>query len=192
MPCCHGSCSETADDRHPPQPRPGRLRRDEFRRPDPGSLPARRVRPARQAALGHCRALAGQSSRSCASRWDRRPRSCRSWSPMRRTRLRSRQLCAGTRVVASTVGPYALYGEPLVKVCARDRHRLLRPDRRAAVDPPDDHEVRSRCAQVGRPHRPQLRIRLDPVRPWRAFPPARVRPAFRRSPVPASRCGSRR
>jgi len=29
-----------------------------------------------------------------------------------------RQLCAGTRVVASTVGPYALYGEPLVKVCA--------------------------------------------------------------------------
>ena len=30
-----------------------------------------------------------------------------------------RQLCAATRVVASTVGPYALYGEPLVKVCAQ-------------------------------------------------------------------------
>jgi len=29
-----------------------------------------------------------------------------------------RQLCAGTRVVVSTVGPYALYGEPLVRVCA--------------------------------------------------------------------------
>lgn len=29
-----------------------------------------------------------------------------------------RQLCKGTRVVISTVGPYALYGEPLVKVCA--------------------------------------------------------------------------
>jgi short subunit dehydrogenase-like uncharacterized protein len=29
-----------------------------------------------------------------------------------------RQLCAGARVVVSTVGPYALYGEPLVKVCA--------------------------------------------------------------------------
>ncbi len=29
-----------------------------------------------------------------------------------------RRLCAGTRVVISTVGPYALYGEPLVKVCA--------------------------------------------------------------------------
>ena len=29
-----------------------------------------------------------------------------------------RALCAGTRVVVSTVGPYALYGEPLVKVCA--------------------------------------------------------------------------
>jgi len=27
-------------------------------------------------------------------------------------------MCAQTRVVASTVGPYALYGEPLVKVCA--------------------------------------------------------------------------
>ena len=29
-----------------------------------------------------------------------------------------RKLCASTRVVVSTVGPYALYGEPLIKVCA--------------------------------------------------------------------------
>ena len=29
-----------------------------------------------------------------------------------------RRMCAQTRVVVSTVGPYALYGEPLVKVCA--------------------------------------------------------------------------
>ncbi len=29
-----------------------------------------------------------------------------------------RNLCAQTQVVISTVGPYALYGEPLVKVCA--------------------------------------------------------------------------
>ena len=29
-----------------------------------------------------------------------------------------RDLCAQTRVVISTVGPYALYGEPLVKTCA--------------------------------------------------------------------------
>ncbi|MCM2310204.1 MAG: saccharopine dehydrogenase NADP-binding domain-containing protein [Steroidobacteraceae bacterium] len=29
-----------------------------------------------------------------------------------------RRLCSDTRVVISTVGPYALYGEPLVKVCA--------------------------------------------------------------------------
>jgi short subunit dehydrogenase-like uncharacterized protein len=29
-----------------------------------------------------------------------------------------RRLCASARVVVSTVGPYALYGEPLVKVCA--------------------------------------------------------------------------
>jgi short subunit dehydrogenase-like uncharacterized protein len=28
-------------------------------------------------------------------------------------------MCARTRVVVSTVGPYALYGEPLVKVCAQ-------------------------------------------------------------------------
>lgn len=28
-------------------------------------------------------------------------------------------LCASTRVVISTVGPYALYGEPLVRACAR-------------------------------------------------------------------------
>jgi short subunit dehydrogenase-like uncharacterized protein len=29
-----------------------------------------------------------------------------------------RKLCASTRVVVSTVGPYTLYGEPLVKACA--------------------------------------------------------------------------
>ncbi len=29
-----------------------------------------------------------------------------------------RRLCASTRVVVSTVGPYALYGEPLVQACA--------------------------------------------------------------------------
>src|SRR3984957_13126571 len=28
------------------------------------------------------------------------------------------KLCASARVVVSTVGPYALYGEPLVKACA--------------------------------------------------------------------------
>ncbi|MGK7891775.1 MAG: saccharopine dehydrogenase NADP-binding domain-containing protein, partial [Leptolyngbyaceae cyanobacterium] len=28
------------------------------------------------------------------------------------------QLCGQTRVVISTIGPYALYGEPLVKTCA--------------------------------------------------------------------------
>lgn len=29
-----------------------------------------------------------------------------------------KQLCESTKVIVSTVGPYALYGEPLVKVCA--------------------------------------------------------------------------
>src|SRR3954467_11510362 len=28
-----------------------------------------------------------------------------------------RELCASTRVVVSTVGPYALHGEPLIKAC---------------------------------------------------------------------------
>jgi short subunit dehydrogenase-like uncharacterized protein len=28
-----------------------------------------------------------------------------------------RELCSGSRVVASTVGPYALYGEPLIRAC---------------------------------------------------------------------------
>ena len=30
-----------------------------------------------------------------------------------------RAMCARARVVISTVGPYALYGEPLIKVCAQ-------------------------------------------------------------------------
>lgn len=29
-------------------------------------------------------------------------------------------LCANTRVVVSTVGPYALYGEPLIKACVEN------------------------------------------------------------------------
>ena len=37
---------------------------------------------------------------------------------MPRTRPRCAGCARGTRVVISTVGPYALYGEPLVKVCA--------------------------------------------------------------------------
>ena len=48
----------------------------------------------------------------------RRRRSCRSSSPTPPTTPRLRQLCASTRVVVSTVGPYALHGEPLVRACA--------------------------------------------------------------------------
>ncbi|RKU04214.1 saccharopine dehydrogenase [Burkholderia sp. Nafp2/4-1b] len=33
--------------------------------------------------------------------------------------VRLQALCARTRVVVSTVGPYALYGEPLVRICAQ-------------------------------------------------------------------------
>ena len=45
-----------------------------------------------------------------------------------------RALCAQTSVVTTTVGPYALYGEPLVKICAETGTELLRSDRRSTVD----------------------------------------------------------
>ncbi len=81
-------------------------------------------------------------------------------------------MCHDTRVVISTVGPYALYGEPLVEGLRRDRHRLLRPDRRGAVDPPHDRRPRGRRAQVGRAHRALLRLRLDTLGPRRLVPAA--------------------
>ncbi len=93
-----------------------------------------------------------------------------------------RKLCRSARVVVSTVGPYALYGEPLVRVVRRNRHRLLRPHRRGAVDAAHDPQVRKVCADFGRAHRAQLRVRFDPLRPWRALPAAAgagtVRPAL--------------
>jgi short subunit dehydrogenase-like uncharacterized protein len=51
-------------------------------------------------------------------RWGPRPRRCRSSSPTAADDAALRKLCASTRIVVSTVGPYALYGEPLVKACA--------------------------------------------------------------------------
>ena len=42
-------------------------------------------------------------------------------------------LAAPHEVVATTVGPYARYGMPLVGACAARGHRLRRPDRRGAV-----------------------------------------------------------
>ena len=45
-------------------------------------------------------------------------------------------LAGATRVVVSTVGPYAMYGSPLVAAVRRGGHRLLRPHRRGPVDAP--------------------------------------------------------
>ena len=74
----------------------------------------------------------------------------------------------------------------------RNRHGLLRPDRRGAVDPADDPRLREGRPQVGRPHRAQLRLRLDPVRPRRAFPAAAGDRALRRAVHARARCASRR
>jgi short subunit dehydrogenase-like uncharacterized protein len=47
-----------------------------------------------------------------------RPPRCRSAVADAADETSLRALCDSTRVIASTVGPYALYGEPLVKACA--------------------------------------------------------------------------
>jgi short subunit dehydrogenase-like uncharacterized protein len=46
-----------------------------------------------------------------------------------------------TQVVITTVGPYQLYGTPLVEALRREAHRLRRSVRRARLDARDD-----RCA----------------------------------------------
>ena len=77
-----------------------------------------------------------------------------------------RKLCASTRVVVSTVGPYALHGEPLVKACAEsgtdycDLSGEVQWIRRM-VQRYEGHGAkvrRARCAL--------LRIRLHPLRTW--------------------------
>ena len=68
-------------------------------------------------------------------------------------------------VVVTTVGPYVKYGVPAGGRVRRGRHPLLRPHRRGAVRAPQHRrEPRDRPAHR-RPHRPRLRLRLDPQRP---------------------------
>ena len=76
-------------------------------------------------------------------------------------------LAASTRVVVSTVGPYALYGSPLVAAVAAagtDYCDLTGEPQwmRAMIDAHHETAVAS-----GRPDRARLRLRLDPERPGR-------------------------
>jgi short subunit dehydrogenase-like uncharacterized protein len=44
------------------------------------------------------------------------------------------RLAGATKVIISTVGPYAQYGTKLLEACAAEGHPLLRPDGRATMD----------------------------------------------------------
>ena len=55
------------------------------------------------------------------------------------------------------------------RLCA-SRHRLRRPVRRASLDGADDPAARCPGTHQWCPHRLLVRLRLDPVRPWRRVP----------------------
>ena len=123
---------------------------------------------------------------SCAGRWSgaTAPSSRRSRARLaaalaagagagraRRRRRRPRRRCAevaeSTRVVITTVGPYALYGEPLVAACAAAGTDYV--DLTGEPEFVDrmwiEHHAEARADR--RPDRPLLRLRLDPARPRR-------------------------
>ena len=83
-----------------------------------------------------------------------------------------RSMCSRARIIVSTVGPYALYGEPLVKVCAQtgtdycDLTGEVQWIRRMI-------ERYEPAAQASRgAHCALLRLRLDPLGPRRDVPAA--------------------
>ena len=78
-------------------------------------------------------------------------------------------MAEATKVVITTVGPYIEYGEPLVAACAAAGTALRRPHRRARVHGPDVRPPPPHGGEVGRAHRPRLRLRLDPAGPRRAL-----------------------
>ena len=83
-------------------------------------------------------------------------------------------LAASTRVLATTVGPYARYGMPVVEACAQAGTHYA--DLTGEV-------LFVRCDRAGRrgrlgdrcPDRPRLRVRLDPVGPLGAAAGRRAR-----------------
>ena len=71
--------------------------------------------------LGAGRAQPGASSSRCAPGWRRSTPpwpTCRCSTPTAPTTASLRAVAESTRVVITTVGPYLLYGEPLVAACA--------------------------------------------------------------------------
>ena len=68
-------------------------------------------------------------------------------------------------VVISTVGPYQLYGAPLVDGLREGGDRLRRPDRRIQLDRGDDGRASDDGPRVRGAAGVLLRLRLDPVRP---------------------------
>ena len=85
------------------------------------------------------------------------------------------------RVIISTVGPYALYGEPLVRACAGsgtdycDLAGEVQWMRRMIA------QYEATAVSVRRTHRACVRLRFDPVRPRRASPAVGCARALRRA-----------
>ena len=78
-----------------------------------------------------------------------------------------RAMAESAQVVATTVGPYVLYGDGGRRRLRRRRHRLPRPHRRAGVR---QHQLRPpppRGRAQRRPAGPRRGVRLDPPRPRR-------------------------
>ena len=143
-----------------------RLRGVRVRRAPDGRLPrgARAVRPAHRAR----RALGRAARRRCATGSARSPPTGRSSSPTRPTTTPWRALARSTRVVATTVGPYARYGLPLVAACAAAGTHYADLTGEVLFVRDSLAGLRRRRARVGRPDRPLVRVRLRPVGPRRA------------------------
>ena len=151
--------------------------------PPPSSTSSSGVPPASPAGSSPRRSRAASTGRAGRSRGGTREAGAGARGA-RRARPRVRQLplivadagdaaslealARRTRVVCSTVGPYARYGSELVAACVARGHGLLRPDGRGAVDAPDDGRAPRGGASHGRAHRARLRLRLHPLGPGRA------------------------
>ena len=77
-------------------------------------------------------------------------------------------MAAATRVVVTTVGPYARYGGPVVEACAAAGTHYADLTGEVLFVRGGDRPLRRARARVRRAHRALLRLRLGPVRPRRA------------------------
>jgi short subunit dehydrogenase-like uncharacterized protein len=93
------------------------LRCHELRRTDPHALSLRPVRHRRRSALGDRRAFGKKLRELHGSLYPKAAKLPQIVANAGDEKA-LREMCAESRVVISTVGPYALYGEPLVKICA--------------------------------------------------------------------------